>query len=599
MSSQSTVYAPLVAALVVLGALLSSLVVPGVFTVDDNNYFVNVVMLRDGSVTLRNTAGLPPTNELLAFDPSPWTRAVLDTPVASTAPPLYAPLAWPFSMFGWRGLVALNTLAFLSTAFMVFMLTRRYVSSDASAWLAASAFALGGYSLEYAMGVWPHCVSAALVTAGLMAAMRSIENKLWHKAALAGLLLGVSAGVRYQNAALLFATGAAVFIWSPIRWKSSGAFGLTAALPLAASATINYARLGSWNPISKGPGYLPVPVSAEAWSVTDPFTMFWARVVDYSHRPELTERWADFATYDPDTGAHLVLGLVVKKALLQSAPWAVLGALMLFTAWLSSRQRGLDPNGGTFLRVVSVPIACIVAVFALASVGRDDGLNFNQRYLMEVVPLAAVALGIAVDGLRWKMRHVLMGAFGGLLVSAALLMSGPLVDGPDAFSSVPRQLIILKVPLVISTALGLGWIAARLGRRASVMAIVLGASLAWGLCVHVLEDVTPSLRIRQRNLTMTRRLAEVLPGRSAFIAYRSYRDAAVPLLAERDLLVVDVGADEGAAAPELIEAMLKSGRRVFILDAGFPPEVRDRVLGGLTTSQVPFDADLRLLEANR
>ena len=67
MSSQSTVYAPLVAALVVLGTLLSSLVVPGVFTVDDNNYFVNVVMLRDGSVTLRNTAGLPPTNELLAF----------------------------------------------------------------------------------------------------------------------------------------------------------------------------------------------------------------------------------------------------------------------------------------------------------------------------------------------------------------------------------------------------------------------------------------------------------------------------------------------------------------------------------------------------
>src|SRR5690348_910091 len=111
---------PLVPALLVLGLVLSITVVPGVFTTDDTNYLINVLALRHGRVTVANTEGLSPSRELLAFDPGPWTRGVSATPVASSAPPLYALLALPFSWFGWRGLVALNTIAYLAAIALTF-----------------------------------------------------------------------------------------------------------------------------------------------------------------------------------------------------------------------------------------------------------------------------------------------------------------------------------------------------------------------------------------------------------------------------------------------------------------------------------------------
>ena len=122
--------------------------VPGVFTPDDNNYLINVLMFREGRVTVANTEGLKPSRELLFFDPAPWSRAVEKTPVASTAPPLYAPMALPFSFAGWRGLVALNTLAFLVATLVVFLYAGRHATSSSTPWLAAAAFALGGYVID-------------------------------------------------------------------------------------------------------------------------------------------------------------------------------------------------------------------------------------------------------------------------------------------------------------------------------------------------------------------------------------------------------------------------------------------------------------------
>src|SRR5262245_58902444 len=121
--------------LVFLGVALTASVVPGVFTIDETNYLVNVVALRQGHVTIANTAGLPPSRELLFFDPIAKWRAVTSTPVASTAPPLYALIALPFSVFGWRGLVALDTLGYLATIGLVFAYTRRYATERSTPWI--------------------------------------------------------------------------------------------------------------------------------------------------------------------------------------------------------------------------------------------------------------------------------------------------------------------------------------------------------------------------------------------------------------------------------------------------------------------------------
>src|SRR5215510_9337495 len=62
-------------ALCALAIAITVTVVPAPFLIDDLNYLVNVVALRDGHVSVANTVGLPPSSELTFFDPIE-TRAV-------------------------------------------------------------------------------------------------------------------------------------------------------------------------------------------------------------------------------------------------------------------------------------------------------------------------------------------------------------------------------------------------------------------------------------------------------------------------------------------------------------------------------------------
>ena len=57
--------------LLAVGVVISLTVVPGVFIVDENNYLVNVLALRQGHVTVTNTRGLLP---FMRCD-SPWGNA--------------------------------------------------------------------------------------------------------------------------------------------------------------------------------------------------------------------------------------------------------------------------------------------------------------------------------------------------------------------------------------------------------------------------------------------------------------------------------------------------------------------------------------------
>jgi hypothetical protein len=205
--------------LVAAGLALSATVVPGVFTVDEDNYLVTVVGLRDGRLTVPGTEGLTPSAELLWFDPAGRYREVHRTPVTSTAPPLYAPLALPFAALGWRGLVGLETLAFLAAAAVVFAYARRYATDTATPWLAAAAFALGGYSIEYAQGAWPHMLTAALAGAAIYLAARTRDGAAAPYAFAAGLAAGIAAGLRYQNVLLAGCVGFGVLLWAPRRLR--------------------------------------------------------------------------------------------------------------------------------------------------------------------------------------------------------------------------------------------------------------------------------------------------------------------------------------------------------------------------------------------
>ena len=243
-------------------------------------------------------------------------------------------------------------------------------------------------------------------------------------AALAGFLLALAAGVRYQNAVVLVAAGGGIVLWGTLRWRNILAFSLGAAVPLIASGAINYARLGSWNPISKGPRYLNVPMFQDAASsVLDPLVMFWARIVDFSFRPPLVGPSFDWVRYDAATGAHLMMGEILQKSVLQSAPWAVLAFVMFAAAWLP-RFSLPDPQR-RHLRLLSLITMAVVAVFAFSGVGRHEGFAFNQRYHLELLPLLAVGFAWSLDGFSSRERPFLAGVLCGIIPAVALLFGMP------------------------------------------------------------------------------------------------------------------------------------------------------------------------------
>ena len=87
----------------------------------------------------------------------------------------------------------------------------------------------------------------------------------------------------------------------------------------------------------------------------------------------------------------------------------------------------------------------------------------------------------------------------------------------------------------------------------------------------------------------------MLPDRSAFIAWWGYKHAAVPLLFERDIVILDAYADNGKDAPNLIRHLLEDGRRVVLLADGFPPDVLEQVIRGLNVTPIDVPG-MRVLE---
>ena len=145
--------------LTALGLILVVTTIKGPFIIDEDNYLVTVVGLRQGVLTVPGTEGLTPSKELFYFDPEAYGRIASRTPVFSIAPPLYAPIALPFVFLGWRGLVLLNTISFLLTAFIIFVMVKHFATERQTPWLAAALVLFGGYEIEYAQGVCPHMLS--------------------------------------------------------------------------------------------------------------------------------------------------------------------------------------------------------------------------------------------------------------------------------------------------------------------------------------------------------------------------------------------------------------------------------------------------------
>ena len=580
--------------LALLAATLAVTAIPGTFIIDDANHIAAVFPLGHGQFGMPGTESLPPSPELLYFEPAPFGRARAVVRVVASVPPLYGLLALPFSAFGVRGLQWLNILGTTWAAWLVWLYARHHAARRATPWVALALILLGGYVLEYAAGIWAHGLSLGLCTTAYWHAARARETGKLEPALLAGLVAGLAMGVRYQNAGLGLLVGATLVLFGRNRLRQGLAYSLGAALPLALSAWLNHVRQGSWNPISKGEGYLdPTAGSAESSRLFEALHATWARLVDAAAHPPFAPGVSQLNLImpkDPDTGAFIVLG-VVRKALLQSAPWFALVFVAMLLVWLP--QSGPEPRSRREIRVASLIMAGMIAAFATFGFRRTEGWAFNQRYLLELLPLGALCAAWTLEqqALRW--RSLALGMVAGLAAAGLTLWAAP---SPQ----VSRHLV-LALPVLLAAVLAVAALGAQLGRLwprgaprlGRAVPVLTAMGFGWAALIHLGDDVRASRERRARNEARAAEVGAVLPPAPvAVFAHRGVKDPLPVLHFEHDLVVADTRIDQGHSARELSAAMLAQGRTVFVILKGMPLTTLDELARGRRVRLLPGPHEL-------
>lgn len=549
--------------LTAIGIVLSVTAIHGVYIIDEDNYTISALALRDGGFTVKHTQNLTPSRELNYHDPEARQRPISSTPIVALAPPLYAFIALPFSLLGWPGFFLVNCLSLLVAGFLVFKYVQAHTEHRLTPWIACIALLLGSYCLEYAQGVWPHMLSMAMCTAGFILCTRGCQNQSVALVASAGLVMGIAVGVREQNVLFAMCVGATILLAQSKRFVFVLSYGVGIAVPLIVISFINLARLDIFHPFPKVFAYFSDVSQTGASNFLEPLQVFWAKVVDFSYHAPLDQPFM----YRASGSGAVFVGGVMKKAWLQSSPWIGLSLISLVVAWMISFQSRTKTHEQ--LRKISLVVFPVLLMIAFAGFARHDGMSFNQRYFIELLPLAAISLALILDGFEMKTKHLILGFLVGILF-VFLTLQAP--------SSFIRNMAQLKLPLILAALLIAGTYLYRFHR--SILSISLGACLGWAVAIHVGTDVAASRSRRADNLERFQIYSRVLPNHSAFFTYWGNKDAAGPLQLDRDVVILDLHADDGETAPQLVRELLAQKRRVFVLLIDVPEKTILQVVDG-------------------
>lgn len=566
----------LAGSLATLALVLGLTTVPGIFTIDENNFMVSVLSLREGGFEVPGTEKLTRSKELAYFAPQPDRFVVREGPLTTDAPALYAFFALPFSLFGWSGLFWVNIVALVAVAACVYLAVRAHSASAGSAGLAAALILGGGYCLEYAQAVWPHMLSAALCVGAFLAASKVRAGSPVTIAFLAGLLAGSAAGIREQNIVFAGGVGLTLLLLGPHRFRSSLVFGLGVLVMLLLMAWVNLERSGVFHPVPKSTAYVSAlggqvqPSQPSGRSSLEPLKVLWTKVIDFSTHPVPQDTLEARFFHREEASGAIMTGTVVKKALLQSSPWIGAALLAVLGAWWGWVGRA-SPRRKE-LMAISLVIGPVLAMIAFAGYAKTDGISHNQRYLLETVPLLAIAVGLALEDLKMNPVVTFMGFVAGVL---AAFVSMLIVQAPFTY------VLIVNAPLALGLALLVAMVLARHGKAPVAFSVLLGCALGWALFVHLADDVRGVNSYRRANLERTELFDSVVPDHSAIVAWGGSKDAAGPLQMHKDVVILDAWADRGQDAPMLVRELLSSGRRVFVLANLMPEKLLQAMTEGL------------------
>ena len=100
---------------------------------------------------------------------------------------------------------------------MVFKLAQHQASRRITAWLALFLYWFASFTLEYAVGMWPHCIAVMLCTGAVLLVHGGADKASAWRAGVAGLLIGLATGVRYQEILFGGFLGVTLLYWSMAR----------------------------------------------------------------------------------------------------------------------------------------------------------------------------------------------------------------------------------------------------------------------------------------------------------------------------------------------------------------------------------------------
>jgi hypothetical protein len=294
-------------------------------------------------------------------------------------------------------------------------------------------------------------------------------------------------------------------------------------------------------------------------SLLEPLKVFWSKVVDYpSYGSNTAHIRNGYYQWDETSGTVLMNG-IVKKSWTQSSPWIGLAIIALVVSWFVRRVKSSD--GIQEIRVLGLIVVPTLLMFSAAGFDRTDGLSFNQRYFLELLPLCAIALGLYLDRVKIDLVPVGLGfAFGGIIVAGTLLLP----------SSTLRHVGERFMPLLLALLLITAWY---LLKNPRAIFLLLGMCIGWAFFFHIESDLVGSRFRRQINAARLDYLQKIVPDHSALFMYWGNKDAAGPIQLEKDVVILDVWADAGHDARLLEEELLAQGRRIFILDNDMPDEI--------------------------
>jgi hypothetical protein len=600
----------------------------GIFSIDEAVQQKQIMsLLQAGEFAVSNGYEIYPSPMLTLAVLLPKSGLLM-----SQYPPFYAVLASPFYWaLGLQGLVVLNALAFMASVFFLYRFAMLLSADRTLAIDACLVFALATYIWEYALGVWPHAVSVFLIVLAsyfvVLAGHRATASSRALLSLVGGVTVGLVVGVRLDSIFVLPGLGLAILLLPPARALRLASFAVGLLAVLLLLSAINDVRFGEFSPLTYGRvggnlnllTYLPLLLPGLAlWGLLAFFGQAKGRRWMASHarvcaiaavlviggallvEPMRTMLWRLFSgawtilvdlrslplggeapgqLRSPDGGVYYATAL--KKALLQSCPYLVLGLLPLIT---ERKKPGYEHIIWLF-----VVVAGFLGIFSYMR--WHGGMAFNMRYLLGALPFAAILVAYALRELRQSISagrnwaELAAGLIMLLAILAVLVAHGtPLVL--ERFLSVTPLLLAAAMALAALYVLigprRQGSAAARTTRVLAVMGLVWAAAMGLGY------DFFASQKVRAFHYKLGALAAEVVPPDSLVIAvHPSFFFG----LIGQDVVLADPGIDEFESFEALAVNYLASGRRAFASIPDAELSRLERSGGSACLSLRPLEAD--------